>query len=153
MSIQDLNNLYGNPFKDKTLNESPNIFQLKGIEKLTDISIALTTALRKLDKTEKKGRVVFEIISDVLLQHDAVTTRRWLTGIINELKNQGFTTLAVMNPLMHSPQDVHALLGLFDGEIALEEKKSSRGSQKFLKINRLYNQDYLNDEIQLKKKK
>ena len=58
-----------------------------------------------------------------------------------------------MNPLMHSPQDVHALLGLFDGEIALEEKKTSRGSQKFLKINRMYNQNYLNDEIQIKKKK
>jgi KaiC/GvpD/RAD55 family RecA-like ATPase len=141
-----------NPFKDKTLKESPNLFQLKGIEKLTDISMALTTALRKQKKVNSNGkRVCIEIVSDVLLQHDAVTTRRWLTGIINEFKNQGFTTLAVMNPLMHSPQDVHAILGLFDGEIALEERKTSRGTQKILKINRMYNQKYLLNELPVKK--
>ena len=83
----------------------------------------------------------------MLLQHNAVTTRRWLTGLINDLRSQGFTTLAVMNPLMHSPQDVHAILGLFDGEIALEERKTSRGSQKILKINRMYNQKYLPNEV------
>jgi hypothetical protein len=141
------------PFKDKKLKESPNIFQLKGLEKLTDISIALTTALRKQQNSNHKGkRVCLEIVSDVLLQHNAVTTRRWLTGLINELQDNGFTMLAVMNPLMHSPQDVHAILGLFDGEISLEDRKTARGSQKILKINRMYNQKYLTDEIQIKKK-
>ena len=143
-----------NPFNDKTLKESPNIFRLKGIEKLTDISIALTKALRQQENSNQKGkRACIEIVSDVLLQHNAVTTRRWLTGLINELKNQGFTTLAVMNPLMHSPQEVHAILGLFDGEIALEERKTSRGSQKILKINRMYNQKYLLSELTIKKEK
>ena len=143
-----------NPFKDKTIKESPNIFKLKGIEKLTDISIALTKALRQQENPNHKGkRACIEIISDVLLQHNAVTTRRWLTGLINELRNQGFTTLAVMNPLMHSPQDVHAILGLFDGEIALEERKTSRGSQKILKINRMVSQKYLLSELPIKKEK
>ncbi|MEJ2281769.1 MAG: ATPase domain-containing protein, partial [Candidatus Bathyarchaeota archaeon] len=119
----NLNVFLFNPFKDKNLKESPNIFQLKGIEKLTDISIALTTALRKHQNSNHKGkRVCIEIVSDVLLQHNAVTTRRWLTGLVNELQDNGFTTLAVMNPLMHSPQDVHAILGLFDGEISLEDR-------------------------------
>ena len=40
-----------------------------------------------------------------------------------------------------------AILGLFDGEIALEERKTSRGSQKILKINRMYNQKYLPNEV------
>jgi KaiC/GvpD/RAD55 family RecA-like ATPase len=143
-----------NPFNDKTLKESPNIFKLKGVEKLTDISIALTKALRQ-QKTpnHKKKRACIEIISDVLLQHDAVKTRRWLTGLINELKNQGFTTLAVMNPLMHSPQDVHAILGLFDGEIALEQRKTARESQKILKINRMFNQKYFLSELVINKEK
>jgi KaiC/GvpD/RAD55 family RecA-like ATPase len=137
-----------NPYKDGTLEEFPNIFRIKGIEKLTDVSIALTTALRKQQNLEHKGkRVCIEIISDILLQHNAVTTRRWLTGLINDLRSQGFTTLAIMNPLMHSPQDVHAILGLFDGEIALEDRKTSRGSQKILKINRMYNQKYLPNEV------
>lgn len=143
-----------NPFDDKTLNESPHIFRLKSTERLTDISIALTKALRQKDKSNHRGkRACIEIISDVLLQHNAVTTRRWITGFMNELKNQGFTILAVMDPLMHSPQEVHAILGLFEGEIALEERKTSRGSQKILKINRMYNQKYLSSELPIKKKK
>jgi hypothetical protein len=58
-----------------------------------------------------------------------------------------------MNPLMHSPQDVQAILGLFDGEITLEERKTSRGSQKILKIDRLYNQKYLPTELTITNKK
>ncbi len=153
-SQSNVNIFLFNPFQDKTLQESPNIFQIKSIEKLTPISIALTSALRKQQNLNHKGkRVCIEIISDVLLQHNAVTTRRWLTGLINDLKSQGFTTLAVMNPFMHSPQDVHAILGLFDGEIALENRKTSKGSQKILKINRMYNQKYLTSELILEKEK
>ncbi len=141
-----------NPFIDKKIDESTNIFRLKGIEKLTDISIALTKALRNLDNSNNKSkRVCIEIISDLLLQHQAVNTRRWLASLINEFRNCGFTTLAVMNPLMHSPQDVHAILGLFDGEIVLEEKKTSRGSQKILKINRMYNQKCFKNELSINK--
>jgi hypothetical protein len=45
---------------------------------------------------------------------------------------------------------VQAILGLFDGEIVLEEKQTSRGSQKTLKINRMHNQKYLQNETQIK---
>jgi len=51
--------------------------------------------------------------------------------------------------LMHPPQDVQAILGLFEGEINLED----RGPQKFLKIKRMYNQKYLESEMPLKKEK
>jgi len=61
--------------------------------------------------------------------------------------------LAVMNPLMHPPQDLQAILGLFEGEIAIYDKKTKRGSQKFLKIKRMYNQKYLESELPLRKEK
>ncbi|MFB0566961.1 MAG: tetratricopeptide repeat protein, partial [Candidatus Bathyarchaeia archaeon] len=91
-----------NPQADKIIKSLPNVFKLKGVENLTDISIALTSAFRKLEASPKgPRRACIEIISDVLLQHHAVQTRRWLTGLLPELKSKGFTTLAVMNPHMH----------------------------------------------------
>jgi len=139
-----------NSHTDKTIKDSPNRFKLKGVENLTDISIALTKALHELGETQGIAkRACIEIVSDILLQHQTVQTRRWLTDLITELRARGFTTLAVMNPLMHPPRDVQAILGLFEGEITLKE----RGSQKFLKINRMYNQQYLDSELPLRKEK
>jgi len=143
-----------NPQAGKIVKSLPNVFRLKGVENLTDISIALSKAFRRLD-TSVSGprRACIEIISDVLLQHGAVKTRRWLTDLITELKSKGFTTLAVMNPKMHSPQEVHAILGLFDGEINVYEKESEKGLEKFLKIKKMYNQRYLESELPLRKQR
>jgi len=143
-----------NPQADTIIKSSPNVSKLKGVENLTDISIALSSAFRRVD-TSITGpkRACIEIISDVLLQHRAVQTRRWLTGLIPQLKAKGFTTLAVMNPQMHSPQEVHAILGLFEGEINIYEKESEKGLEKFLKIRKMYNQRYLESKMPLRKER
>jgi len=143
-----------NPQAGKIIKSLPNVFRLKGVENLTDISIALTKAFRRLDASVSgPRRACIEIISDILLQHRAVKTRRWLNDIITELKSKGFTTLAVMNPKMHSPQEVHAILGLFDGEINIYEKESEKGLEKFLEIKKMYNQKYLESELPLRRQR
>ncbi len=143
-----------NPQADKIIKSLPNVSKLKGVENLTDIGIALNSAFRRIDISQKSSRrACLGILSDVLLQHQAVHTRRWLIGLIPELKSRGFTTLAVMNPHMHSPQEVHAILGLFDGEINIFERETEKGSEKFLKIRKMSNQRYLESRIELTKEK
>jgi len=141
-----------NPQADSMIRSLPNVFKLKGVENLTDISIALALAFRRLNKPIKgPRRDCIEIIPDVLLQHHAVDSRRWLNGVIPELKLQGFTTLAVMDPEMHSAREVRAILSLFEGEINIYEKETEKGLRKFLRIKRMYNQKYLESELYLKK--
>jgi len=143
-----------NPQADTIIKSLPNVFKLKGVENLTDISIALTSAFRKLDVSLRgPRRACIEIVSDVLLQHRAVKTRRWLTGLIPELRSRGFTTLAVMNPQMHPSEEVQAILDLFEGEINIYEKENQKGLQKFLKIKKMYNQRYLENELPLRKER
>jgi KaiC/GvpD/RAD55 family RecA-like ATPase len=143
-----------NPRADAMIKSLPNVFKLKGVENLTQISITLTNVFGALD-TSLGGskRACIEIISDVLLQHHAVQTRRWLTDLITEMKSRGFTTLAVMNPQMHPSEEVHAILDLFDGEISIYEKETEKGLEKFLKIKKMTNQKYSGDELLLKKEK
>lgn len=139
-----------NPQADTMIKNLPNVFKLKGVENLTEINIALMSALRKLESSlGGPRRACIEIISDVLLQHHAIQTRRWLTSLIPDLKSKGFTTLAIMNPYMHRPQEVQAILDMFEGEISIYE----RDSAKFLKIKKLYNERYLDSELPLKKQK
>jgi KaiC/GvpD/RAD55 family RecA-like ATPase len=141
-----------NPQADAIVKSQPNVFKLKGVENLTDISIALTSAIRKLDPSLKgTRRVCIDLVSDVLLQHHAVQTRRWLTSIITEIKSMGFTTLAVIDPQMHPSEELYAILGLFDGEISIYEKETENGPGKYLRIKKMSNHRYLDNELLLKK--
>jgi KaiC/GvpD/RAD55 family RecA-like ATPase len=137
-----------NPQAETTSETPPNIFKLRGSENLTDINIPLVSTLRKLRApNDKPRRICIENLSDILLQHKAVQTRRWLTGLIADLKFKGFTTLALINPYMHPAEEVQAVLDLFDGEMEVYEEDQ----QKFLRIKKMYGQDYIGNELPLRK--
>lgn len=139
-----------NPQADIIIKSLPNVFKLKGVENLININIALTAAFRKLGASHRSPRrACIGIISDVLLQHHAIQTRRWLAGLIPELRSKGFTTLAVMNPYMHPREEVQAVLDLFDGEISIYEKNAA----KTLKVSKLRDERYLDAELPLRKVK
>jgi TolB-like protein len=56
-----------------------------------------------------------------------------------------------MDPEMHPSQEARAILDLFDGEISIFEKEGEKGGGKYLKINKMSNQRYLEDEVPLKR--
>jgi KaiC/GvpD/RAD55 family RecA-like ATPase len=141
-----------NPQADAIIKDQPKTVKLKGVENLTDISIALSSAISRLEPSLKgPKRICIDLLSDVLLQHHAVQTRRWLTSLITELKSNGFTALAVIDPRIHPSEELYAILGLFDGEISLHEKQTDKGTGKYLKINRMNKQEYLESELPLKR--
>ncbi len=143
-----------NPRADSIVKTLPNVFKLKGIESLTDIDIALAKAYRQVGK-ERLGprRACIEIVSDVLLEHHAVVTRKWLTGLIPELRANGFTSLAVVNPQMHSAEELEAITGLFEGDIRISERQTENGVEKLLKVKKMYNQQYMENEIIVSKER
>lgn len=139
---------------DSIIQSLPNVFKLNGVENLTDIDIALTKAFRMINTSViSHSRICIEIVSDVLLQHHAVNTRRWLSALIPTLKLKGFTILAVVDPSMHPPEELQAILGVFDGEIRVIEKETPEGVRQTLRIRKLLNQRYLDNEIVLDKEK
>jgi len=143
-----------NPRAEIVVKDLPNVSKMKGIENLTDIDIALTKSFRMFGNLQNgPKRACIEIVSDVLLQHHAVTTRKWLSGLLPELKTKGFTTLAVINPQMHPQEEVQAISGLFEGEIRITEKDAEKGPEKILRIRKLYNQRYIDTEFVLTREK
>jgi KaiC/GvpD/RAD55 family RecA-like ATPase len=143
-----------NPQSEAVVQELPNVFKLKGVENLTDIDIALAKTFRTLNASATgPKRICIKIVSDILIQHHAINTRRWLSALLPTLKSNGFTILAVVDLQMHPPEETQAVLGLFDGEIRVTERETSNGAQKFLKIRKLLNQKYQENEIALTKEK
>ena len=141
-----------NPQADAMIQSLPNVYKLKGVENLTDIDIALTKAFRTLKPSAKEAkRICLEIVSDVLLQHHAINTRRWLSALLPTLKSKCFTILAVVDPSMHPSEELQANLSVFDGEIRVSEKETPEGIKQALKIKKLINQKYSDKEIILNK--
>jgi TolB-like protein len=139
-----------NPQADALVGDLPDVHKLKGVENLTDLSMTLTSAIRRLDPLLRgPRRICLGLVSDVLLQHHAVQTRRWLASLLAELKSSGFTILAVLDPQMHPPEEVHAILGLFDGDINIYEKETDEGLRKYLRIKKMGNSKYSEDEMPL----
>jgi KaiC/GvpD/RAD55 family RecA-like ATPase len=143
-----------NPQADAIVKDLPNVFKVKSAVNLTEIGIVLTSAISKLDSSLKGSRrICIDLISDILLQHHAVQTRRCLSALIPGLRSEGFTMLAVMDLEMHSPQEVRAVLDLFEGEISIYEKETEKGSGRLLRIKRMSDQKYLEDELLLTKER
>jgi KaiC/GvpD/RAD55 family RecA-like ATPase len=141
-----------NPQANSLVQSGPNVYTFKGAENLTDIDIALTKAYRTLSSsTPSQKRICIDIVSDALLQHHTVGTRRWLSSLLPTLKLKGFTVLAFFNPQMHSPEEAQAVLGLFDGEIRISERENAKGMEKVLRIRNLRNQRYLENQLVLVK--
>jgi TolB-like protein/Tfp pilus assembly protein PilF len=115
---------------DKPVSPARNITPGKGIENLTDVNLQAGEVIA----SAQPKRLVIDILSDILLRHKALQTRKWLTELLERLRSKGITTLAVLNPYMHSAEDVQAIVDLFDGNVEIFEKESERGTRKYLRI-------------------
>ena len=115
---------------DKPVSPAKGIVLGKGIENLTDLNLQVG----ELIASTQPKRLVIDILSDILLRHKALQARKWLTELLERLRSKGITTLAVLNPYMHSAEDVQALVDLFDGNVEILEKETEAGTSKYLRI-------------------
>ena len=104
-----------------------------------------------MNETKKEKVVCIDIISDILLQHGLVTTRKWLIDFIARMRSNSMTTIMIMNSQMHSKEDLESILGLFDGQIDVWEQGLREIARKQLKVKRMYRHVYDDQSIPLEK--
>ncbi|HYW01033.1 MAG TPA: hypothetical protein VE862_06155 [Candidatus Acidoferrum sp.] len=143
------NNFYAfNPMADK-MPTSTNLFKISGVENLSDLNISLGKAMEPLLKETSKRLLILDLISDALLEHKGLTTRKWLNDFIVKRKADGFTILGIFNPNIVWKADAQAIIDLFDGVIEVFEKGLRERARRFLIIKRMYGRKYAEKEIML----
>jgi TolB-like protein/Tfp pilus assembly protein PilF len=115
---------------DKPVSPAGGILPGKGIENLTDLNLQINESLAAI----QPKRLALDILSDVLLRHKALQTRKWLNELLERLRARGITTLAVLNPYMHSLEETQAVADLFDGDMEVLEKNVEGKPRNFLQI-------------------
>ena len=134
------------------MKELPNVYKLQNKIDLTNLNIQLTKTYRIAEHNAPGvRRACIDITSDVLLHYGAEVTRKWISEVISDLKSKNFIVLFVINPLMHSPEQFHAILDLFDGEISLYETLDKFECKNSLRVKKLQNKDYIKNSICLTK--
>jgi KaiC/GvpD/RAD55 family RecA-like ATPase len=158
--LEDLLNKYPNNFfafcsqADESTPSRLNLFSVPRVENLSDFNISLTHLLRRIQVKEGARKVmVVDILSDVLLQHKLVMTRRWLSDFLTRRKTDGFTVLATFNPLIAAREEVQTIMDSFDGVIEIYEKELKERTRRFLTIKKMYGLRYSETELMLDKGK
>jgi len=129
-----------------------NCVSVKGVERLTELSVALTSLLNNISKSIDESipkRVVIDIISDTLLANQSVNTRKWLRETVTKFKQKNCTVLATLNPHMHSTEESQSLLDIFDGHIDLYEKEINGEPIMCMRVKRLSNSQYSTKQCNL----
>jgi adenylate cyclase len=115
---------------DKPVSPARGIMPGKGIENLTDLNLQINEALSAI----QPKRLAIDILSDVLLRHKALQTRKWLNELLERLRGRGITTLAVLNPYMHTAEETQALEDVFDASIEVFQRDVEGRQRKSLRI-------------------
>jgi KaiC/GvpD/RAD55 family RecA-like ATPase len=159
--IEDLLSRYTNGFyvfssqADKVLFHGSNLVKLPGIENLSDANLSLSLAIKETIAKENRSKpiIILDILSDVLLRHKSVTTRRWLSDVVGKRKAEGATIVATLNPLATSKEETQSVIDFFDGVIEMFEKTLTERARRFLIIRKMHGQRYSEREILVDKEK
>jgi archaellum biogenesis ATPase FlaH len=126
-----------------------NLFGTPSIGNLSEFNIVLNQSLTTKVKEDVRKVIIVDILSDILLQYKALTTRKWLTEFIAKRKSAGFTVVATLNPYLAKEDVQAAVLDLFDGVLEIYEKKLKEKSRRFLTVKKLYGRKYSQKDIML----
>jgi len=141
------------PQADKLTSAGGQIYKIQSLRNLSDLNISFTKAVETLPKDLPGKLVIIDLLSDVLLELKALTTRKWLDDFIGKRKTEGFTIIGVLNPLISSEQDTQTITDLFDGVIEIYERELKERARRFLIVKKLYGRKYADTELMLVKDK
>ncbi|MFQ6086337.1 MAG: hypothetical protein ACE5OY_08800 [Candidatus Bathyarchaeia archaeon] len=132
---------------DQVAQGRENVYAVRGAEVLSHLNASLMDAIQSMESGEEKGIACCDILSDILSQHGAGTTKKWLADVLQRLKGRGFTALSVLNPDVHSKSDIEALRELFDGEFRVSQEEQEGRTRALFRVTRMYQQNFQDREI------
>jgi KaiC/GvpD/RAD55 family RecA-like ATPase len=153
---QDFANRYQERFyvfspQAESIPQTGRVFKIQTVENLYDLNISFAKAVEAIPETGSVKLIIIDLLSDILLEHKALTTRKWLDAFIAKRKGEGFTILAALNPRIASEQETQTVMDLFDGIIEIREKQENERFRRFLIVKKMYGRKYVDSEVPLDK--
>lgn len=120
-----------------------------GIQNLTTLNIELVKSVRGAGASG--GRVCLDVLSDILLTHKALTTRKWVTDLVPRLDEWGFTAIGTFNPVLHAAEESKGLTDLFKGYLEIFDKDFAGKIRKVIVVRKMTDLQFNESELMLDK--
>jgi KaiC/GvpD/RAD55 family RecA-like ATPase len=120
-----------------------------GIQNLTTLNIELVKSVRGAGTSG--GRVCLDVLSDILLTHKALTTRKWVTDLVPRLDEWGFTAIGTFNPVLHAAEESKGLPDLFKGYLEIFDKDFAGKMRKVIVVRKMTDLQFNESELILDK--
>ncbi len=143
------------PQADKIEHPGKNLYKIPGVENLSELNISFSLTSPMVEYQGRKDVskiIILDLLSDILLRHKALTTRKWLSDFIAKRKTEAFTIIASLNPLI-AKEEAQTIIDLFDGVIEIYERELSARPRRFLLVKKLYAKKYSENELLLDRDK
>ena len=120
-----------------------------GIQNLTTLNIELVKSVRGAGTSG--GRVCLDVLSDILLTHKALTTRKWVTDLVPRLDEWGFTAIGTFNPVLHAAEESKGLPDLFKGYLEIFDRDFAGKMRKVIVVRKMTDLQFNESELILDK--
>jgi KaiC/GvpD/RAD55 family RecA-like ATPase len=120
-----------------------------GIQNLTTLNIELVKSVRSV--ATSGGKVCLDVLSDILLTHKMLTTRKWVTDLVPRLDEWGFTVIGTFNPALHAAEEAKGLTDLFKGYLEIFDKDFSGKMRKVIVVRKMTDLQFNESELVLDK--
>jgi len=120
-----------------------------GIQNLTTLNIELVKSVRSVSGAS--GKLCLDVLSDILLTHKMLTTRKWATDLVPRLDEWGFTVLATYNPVLHTAEESKGLTDLFKGYVEIFDKDFAGKMRKVIVARKMTDLQFKDSELILDK--
>ncbi len=141
------------PQADKVLPPPANLYKIPDINSLSSINISFTKMIGEHVSQGTGNRLlIFDLLTDILTLK-GVKAKNWFSDFVARCKAEGFTVLAILNPLVASSEEIQILGDLFDGVIEIYEKEFKERPRRFLAIKKMDEQRYSQSELMLDRDK
>ena len=140
-----------NPQADKIPGDKANIFKIQGVQNLNDVNISLNKAMESSLSKNPNRVLIIDLLSDILLEHKALTTRKWLDDFVAKRKADNFTIFGTLNPLVVSEQERQTIMDLFDGIIEIYEKEQTGRPKRYVIVRKMYARKHKDTAIELER--
>lgn len=120
-----------------------------GIQNLTTLNIELVKSVRGAGTSG--GKVCLDVLSDILLTHKMLTTRKWVTDLVPRLDEWGFTVIGTFNPALHAAEEAKGLTDLFKGYLEIFDKDFSGKMRKVIVVRKMTDLQFNESELVLDK--
>jgi len=132
--------------------EVTQVFTFPSLSDLSGFNITLEKVLSELNEKGKRlERVLLDILSDILLNHEISTVRKWLGDLLTKFRSRNITNLWILDLAMHPESVGRSIINLFDGHLVIMDKEIDGAHKAALMIKSLYGMKYLDKELTLDK--